>query len=294
MLLVLITAALLQAAQTAAPDTEIFLARLSTSAGKLTIGKPENITNNPGYDNQPFFSPDGKSVLFTSMRGGAKQTDIYRYDLATRAVSRVTDTPESEYSPTVTPDGQHISVVRVEADSTQRLWRFTLGGRQPELVLKDVKPVGYHVWADARMLALFVLGSPATLQLADTETGKAEVVATDIGRSLQRIPGRNTISFVVREPAESPGGARPLTIRELDPKTRQATRLVRAVAGATEADCAWTPDGMLLMATGGSLYGWRRGDVDWTRVADLEALGLRRVTRLAVSPGGDRIAFVTQ
>ena len=57
---------------------------------------------------------------------------------------------------------------------------------------------------------------------------------------------------------------------------------------------AWTPDGMLLMAQGGSLHGWRRGDADWTRVAGLEALGLHGVTRIAVSPKGGWIAFVTQ
>ena len=41
-------------------------------------------------------------------------------------------------------------------------------------MLADVKPVGYHAWADDHTLALFVLGQPATLQLADTRTGKAE------------------------------------------------------------------------------------------------------------------------
>jgi len=42
------------------------------------------------------------------------------------------------------------------------------------------------------------------------------------------------------------------------------------------------------------LYGWRRGENDWRRLADLTALGLHGVSRLAVSPGGDRIALVTQ
>jgi hypothetical protein len=294
MVAILIAVALLQAAQAPPPDTEIFLASLSIRGAQLQIGQAANVSNNPGYDNQPSFTPDGKAVLFTSVRGGGTQTDIYRYEIASHQVARVTDTPESEYSPTVTPDDRHVSVIRVEADKTQRLWQFTLDGRQPELVLTDIKPVGYHVWADDHTLALFVLGSPATLQLADTRTGKAEVVASGIGRSLQRIPGRGTIGFVVREPAAQAGGAPALSIRELDPKTRQVATLVRAVPGATEADCAWTPDGMLLMAQGGALYGWRRGDADWTRVADLDALGLHGVTRLAVSPKGDRIAFVTQ
>src|SRR5262245_9489234 len=92
-------------AQTPAPppDTEIFLATLTTTGAQTTIVRPVNITNSPGYDNQPSFTPDGRSVLFTSIRGGT-QTDIYRYDITPRTVTRVTETPESEYSPTVTPD----------------------------------------------------------------------------------------------------------------------------------------------------------------------------------------------
>src|SRR6185295_11787244 len=104
-------------------------------------------------------------------------------------------------SPTVTPDGRHLSVDPVSSDGTQRLWQFTLEGTQPALVLERVKPVGYHAWADDHTLALFVLGEPATLQLADTRTGDAEVLARGIGRSLQRIPGRATISVVERDGA---------------------------------------------------------------------------------------------
>lgn len=284
---------LLQTAPQAPPDTEIFLAPLSTANGAITVGAPINITSNPGYDNQPSFTPDGRSVLFTSIRGGA-QTDIYRYDIAAGKLARVTDTPESEYSPTVTPDGAHISVIRVEAGGTQRLWRFTIDGAQPELVIADVKPVGYHAWSDDHTLALFVLGQPATLQIADARTGKAESIVAGINRSIQRIPGGRTISVVQRIPSTQQGGTPTLKISELDPASRRVTPLVNAVAGATEADCAWTPDGTLLMADKDVLYGWRRGESDWRRLADLAALGLHGVSRLAVSPAGDRLALVTQ
>jgi hypothetical protein len=293
-------AALLGAAQppaappaAAPPDTEIFLASFSPGASPI-VGPPVNITNSPGYDNQPSFTPDGAAVLFASIRGGGTQTDIYRYDIASRATRRVTSTAESEYSPTVTPDGAHISVIRVEADGTQRLWRFTIDGSAPELVLANVKPVGYHAWADDRTLALFVLGSPATLQLADAAAGTASVLAAGIGRSIQRIPGRGTISFVQRVPGPGGSGDAVLSIRELDPKTRRITPLVDAVAGAREADCAWTPDGMLVMAEKDVLYGWRAGEASWRRLADLAALGMAGVSRIAISPKGDRIAFVTQ
>jgi len=153
-------------------------------------------------------------------------------------------------------------------------------------VLEKVKPVGYHAWCDDHTLALFVLGQPATLQIADTRTGAAAEAARGIQRSIQRIPRAGTISFVDRDEDGS------LVIRELDPKTRAVTTLVAAVAGAKEADLAWAPDGRLLMAEKDVLYAWTRDARGWTRVADLAARGMRGVTRLAVSPKGDRIAIV--
>lgn len=285
------------------PSTDVFVAPLKVSGAAVTVGAPVNISSSPGYDNQPSFTPDGAAVLFTSMRGDAKQSEIYRYDFGAAGaagagagagkLTRLTETAESEYSATVTPDGRHFSVIRVEADGTQRLWQFTMDGKSPSLVLTDVKPVGYHAWADERTLALFVLGKPATLQIADRTTGAATQAASDIGRSIAKIPGGGTISFVLREvPAGGTKGT--LSVREFDPKTRAITPLVTVVSGATEADLAWTPDGLLLMAHNGALYGWRRGDKDWSRVADLAALGLSGVSRMAVSPKGDRIAFVAE
>ena len=278
------------------PSTEVYVASIAATGGSMTIGKPENISNSPGYDNQPFFGPDGRSLYFTSGRGkpaaqgSAPQTDIYRYDFASKSVSQVTSTPESEYSPTVTPDAKGISVIRVEADQTQRLWKFTADGTNPSLVLTDIKPVGYHAWLDDRRLALFVLGQPATLQVADTSTGKADVVASNIGQSVQRMP-KGGASFVQQA---GEGADRRFTITQVTLENGKAvTRpLTTAVPGATQVHVAWTPDGTLLMAHGGSLHAWRQGDTAWRVVADLNALGLKSVTRLAVSPNGDRIALV--
>jgi hypothetical protein len=294
-------ALLAQATQSAPPDIEVFLATLTIRGSQLEVGQPLNISNSPGYDNQPSFTPDGAAILFTSVRGGRKPdpknsaatgSDIYRYDLQTQQVVQLTDTPEAEYSPTVTPDGRHLSVVRVEADNTQRLWRFDAAGRNPEVLLPDIKPVGYHAWADSTTLALFVLGQPATLQLADTRTGTARVHAKGIGRSIQRIPGGG-ISFVLRETA---GESQPvvLTIRELQPGTGETRTLVRAPVGTTEADTAWTPDGMLLVSTQDKLFSWRRGESELTLAADLTKVGLKGVTRISVGPKGDRIAIVAQ
>jgi hypothetical protein len=289
----------------AAPDTEIYLAPLSVANGQIVVGTPENITNHPGYDNQPQFTPDGRSILFTSMRSApalrdnpdAPQTDIFRYEIASKTIARVTQTPESEYSPTPMLDGQRLSVVRVEMDGTQRLATITPSGPKidVEMILPEMSPVGYHAWTDDHTVALFILGeksAPATLQVVDTTTGRLRVLATDIGRSLQRMPGTGAsrhLSFVQRERS---GDSVTLVVKELDPASGAITTLTPAVAGSTEADLAWMPDGTLLMVKDNVLYSWRRGQSGWKDVAPLSRLGLRGVTRLAVSPAGDRLALV--
>ena len=277
------------------PDSEIYLAPLAINGGTIAVGRPVNVSASPGYDNQPFFTPDGRTVLFTSARGSTEGgTDIYRYDITERKLSRVTETPEREYSPTITPDGKHISVVRVEADGTQRLWKFTIDGTQPSLVLSDIKPVGYHAWIDDTTLALYVLGEPATLQVASTASGKAETIATGIGRSIQRMPDGG-VSFVRREVGD--GGQPAFTIMKLARRgdgTFAASALVQPPSSGRDVDVAWTPDGTMLAAGGGTLYAWRPGAAAWKTVVDLAALGLPSVSRLAVSPTGDRLALVAQ
>src|SRR5258706_10317133 len=145
-----------------APESDLYLAPLSMENGRPVIGTPLNVTNRPGYDNQPSFTPDSRAILFTSTHEDG-QSDIYRYDVASKQITRVTKTPESEYSATVMPGGARFSVIRVEKDSTQRLWSFALDGVDPKVVIETLKPVGYHAWIDASNLALFVLGRPNAL-----------------------------------------------------------------------------------------------------------------------------------
>jgi hypothetical protein len=265
------------AAQT---GTDIHVAGLRSEAGRVVVGELANVTARPGYDNQPFFTPDGRALLYTVIDGG--QADIHRLDIASSRSANVTNTPESEYSATPLPDGG-FSVIRVEADSSQRLWRFAADGTDPVLVLRDVEPVGYHAWGDANTLALFVLGSPATLQIADARTGAARIIAEGIGRSLQKVPGGTEVSFVRRT------GEGRFRVEAVDVTTGATRVLVDAVAGGEFH--AWTPDGTLLMASGAKLYQWSPAAPAWREVADYTAQGLN-LTRIAVSPAGDRIALV--
>jgi Tol biopolymer transport system component len=267
------------------PGTDIYELAFGGTLDGLKSIVPQPVATDRGYDNQPFYTPDGRAILFTTNRDG-KQTDIYEFDRNERKARPLTATPEGEYSPTVMPDGAGVSVIRVESDGTQRLWRFDRTGSNPQVVLTEIKPVGYHAWIDREMVALFVLGKPSTLQVARVATGKAEVVAREIGRSLHRIPGGRLISFVQREPSGE------YFVKQLDTATTTMTPLVKAVAGSAERDCAWLPDGTLLMSSGTKIFAWRRGDADWREVADVASHKLGVVTRMAAAADGKTLAIV--
>jgi WD40 repeat protein len=265
------------------PSTDVFLVPIEGAGEHVRAGTPRNLTRRSGYDNQPAFTPDGAAILYTSIRDDG-QADIYRYDLGRQRATRLTATPESEYSPTPLPTGNGFSVVRVERDGTQRLWSFDWRGANPRLLLEDIRPVGYHAWADSTTLGLFVLGEPHTLQIADLRRGTAVVAASDIGRALHRVPGRGSISFVEKL---QPGD---WWITEIDPRTRQIEQLARTRDGVE--DYAWLPDGSLLMGEGSVLYRWTRESGRWTPIADFADAGLRGISRLAVSPDGRHLALV--
>ncbi|MGH7562624.1 MAG: hypothetical protein ACRENB_16580 [Gemmatimonadales bacterium] len=268
-----------------APGTEIYLAPLARDGGALRVGTPAKVTNRPGYDNQPAFSPDGRRLYYTAGLEG--QTEIFRLDLTgdrPSAPVRITTTPESEYSPTVMAGGGRLSVVRVERDSTQRLWSFTLAGTAEGPIFEAIKPVGYHAWAGPEIAYLFVLGTPSSLQRADRRTGRGEVVAHNIGRTI--VPSRNgaAITFLARDSA---GG----TITEIDLASGTHRIVAPALEGGSEF-FAWTPAGELLMARGNRLFLRARSDSAWRELAAFAEPGLQRISRLAVSPAGDRVALV--
>ena len=265
-------------------DADIWLADLQRQDGALALGAPREAIHRAGYDNQPYFTPEGDGFWYTALDEHSGQTDIFlfRPQGAFEQVTR--SAPESEYSATPLPDGSGLSVVRVEADSTQRLWRVPFDGSSPSVLLPDVAPVGYHAWLDASTLALFVLGEPATLQVAELGGGAPRVVAEAIGRSIRKIPGAAAVTFVSMEE----GAPAMLTRYDLD---GTVTPLVETVGGGDFH--AWTPDGTVLMARGPQIHAWTPGDAGWTLVADLSEHNVR-ISRLAVSPDGSEIAMVVE
>jgi hypothetical protein len=269
----------------AQPSTDIFIADVTVRDGRLRVAAPVDATDRDGYDNQPWFVPDGRAFLYSSERDG--QTDIFRYDIDARRAIRLTHTPENEYSPTLPGDGSRMLVVRWPTDmSTGALWWFTPDGTPLEQARGSVDRVGYYAFADEHTLALFINDSIQSFMLADTRTGDTVRAGRDMGGSGPRaIPGERAVSFL-RQHAD---GA--WWLSRLEPDGRRVTPLVRMLDGV--ANYTWTPRGTVLAARGATIHEWTPGRAAWTEVITFEDPALQAITRIAISPAGDRIAFVS-
>jgi dipeptidyl aminopeptidase/acylaminoacyl peptidase len=265
----------------AQPGTDLFLLDVSLRGRAVELGPPVRLTERPGYDNQPAFTPDGRALLFTAIADG--NADIQRLDLATRRVTPVLESAESEYSPTPAPGGG-VSVVRVETNDTQRLWRIGEDGKA-EVLLPGIKPVGYHAWRDADTLVLFVLGDPPTLVVAERGSGRAETVARGVGRCIRAVPGRPAVSFVEKV---APGE---WWLSEVAFPSRGIKRIARMPQGVE--DYAWLGGARVLAGQANRLLELVLPDGTWQERARFDAPELQNVTRLALSPAGDRLALVS-
>lgn len=268
--------------------TDIYVVDLLRDEGTLATSVPTAVTRRDGYDNQPAFLPNCKDLVYASKRGD--QVDIYRYDAAEGTSVALTQTPEREYQPAPLIGGGGFSAVRVEKDGRQRLWRFDMAGGNAAPLAPELDKVRYYTWADPRTIAVVDVGDRPKLLLVDLESGKTVTVLDGIGRSLQSVPGRRAVSFLHETAPDE------WWIKEIDLDTQQVRPLVLARPGS--ADHAWTPWGTLLMAQDSRLFRWIPGPgadwEDWEVFADFSLVGLLQISRIAVSPTGDRLALVVE
>jgi len=153
-------------------------------------------------------------------------------------------------------------------------------------VVPSLKPVGYHLWIDGNTLAMFVLGQPNALVIGDLRMGRMDTVARGIGRSLAMVPDGFGFSYT-----QTIDSVQMLRTMARGP-SRMTSDLVKLPRGVQ--DIAWLPGGAVLVGSGSKLLFWHPGAAGWTEVADVASAGATQVTRLAVSPDGKWVAFVSQ
>lgn len=272
-------------AAAALPQYNLYLTDLSKD---LSVSNSIKINETATYINQPAFSGDGKSLFFTleQSKDAAVQTDIGRYHIADKKQDVLTKTALSEYSPTLLPDGSGVSVVVVEADQTQRLWKVDWQGNT-SMLKADPKGVGYHAWGVDQDLLLFILGDKEdnhTVRYLD-KGGKLTTLATGVGRALSWQPGTQKGYFT-----EAKDNQLYLSFYDVQMKTATATELALPAGGQ---DLVWWSADTLLVSAGTKIYQWQAtGKQDWTLWLDLSKECGTEVSRFALNKKRTQLAFV--
>jgi len=69
---------------------------------------PRRLTSTPGYDGGPFFSPDGKRIIWRRFDEAGLLADIYTMNLDGTDVRRLTDFGAMSWAPYIHPSGQYV------------------------------------------------------------------------------------------------------------------------------------------------------------------------------------------
>jgi hypothetical protein len=262
-------------------DTEIYLFDLIQNDSVLSISNPINISENKGYDNQPSFLIDGSGILYSSTR--FDQTDIVLYNIENQTKAWLTNTLGSEYSPLQTPNKKYFSAIYLDNDDTQLLWKYTFRRKKPKVLIENLT-VGYHAWLNKNIIVSFVLGDPATLEVSNLKYKIKYPIDKNIGRSIHKIPGSELVSFISLEHEDA-------EIYSINPLNSEKEFLADALEDSQ--DMAWTTDQTIIMGRDDKLYKLKVGvDKTWIEFASLKPLKLTGITRIAVSPLGNKIAIV--
>ena len=274
------------------PNTNIYLFGMEfDNTGSPRLTEPQFLTefNRHGYNNQPYFFTNDELYISVKTLDDTTQTEIYSLNLDKKLRTRITQTAESEYSPTLMPNYYFFSAVRVEMDEdrTQRLWQFPIdrmGNGKP--VFPTIRNIGYHYWVNSRNVLLYIVNQPNLLVIANTQDQSYNQITSNVGRCFKRLPNGN-IAFVKKETDDK------WQLCELNLRTFQFSPIVSTLQGSE--DFALLQDGSFIMGRGSKLYRYNRKDEnpDWEEFADLRYYDISSISRLAVS-GDGKIAVVAE
>ncbi|RJL34340.1 amidohydrolase family protein [Bailinhaonella thermotolerans] len=115
-------------------------------------GVPRKVVDDGYFASDPDFTPDGRSLVYVSDRAGT--ANLWRLDLATGESERLTDAPDAQLTPRVSPDGTKIAY----QDEAGAVWVLDTASRTTAQVLPALYQPGRPSWSpDGRRLALAAL-----------------------------------------------------------------------------------------------------------------------------------------
>ncbi|MCC6860142.1 MAG: serine/threonine-protein kinase [Bryobacterales bacterium] len=209
-------------------------------------------TTFPGFESQPYFSPDGSQVVFTWYGENNQNADVYVQKLSGGGLFRLTTNPAEDVSPTWAPDGQRIAFLRLSQKETAVFVSPAGGGIHgmiTEVFPTRIETTGRHLdWSsDGRFLAVAdkrAAEEPFAIFLVEAATGRKQRLtrppANMVGDSgpVFSPDGRRVAFIRALSPGVTDIYVAPAAGREGEWQARRLTSDNRSVFSLT-----WTPDG---------------------------------------------------
>lgn len=216
------------------------------------------LTNQPGTEFFPTFTPDGKSFVYAASQERGNW-DLFEQRVGGKNATRLTpETPSDETEPAFSPDGERIAF-RSNRDPAG-VYVMERTGENPRLVVAGCRlpswsPDGKEIACSTRSQSIPTIRNarPSALWIVDIATGAKRVLYENDAMQPAWSPGGQRIAFWYMPP--SSGRSEVATI------SRDGGQIeVIAKDAPTNWNPVWSPDGKFLYYTsdrGGSMGFWR-------------------------------------
>jgi hypothetical protein len=265
------------------PNSDVWLFNLNKKDQSYTCSNPINITNRIGYDNQPVFSQDGKSIFYVSI-DSSNQADVFRYDIRKKKTINITNSLVSEYSPTLIFKNTEFSSVVVEKDSSQRVWLFSFDGSLKKTVSETADSVGYHNWLSKDSLIYYKLSEPHSLRVLDLKTNTDVWICNRPSRSFMRIGNSSKFIYGIKDSAS-------IEFRIYNSLLREST--VYANYPSLNDDFIWHNELGLIKSEGCSLMRYNEIKKQWELLFSFSEFGIHNISRFAFDSKNKRLTIVS-
>lgn len=265
------------------PETDIWLFKIEKTEGKYSYTNPLNVTHRAGYDNQPTFSLDGKSILYVLI-DSTKQADIYQYSISKKTSSNLTKSQVSEYSPTIIPSGLGFSSVVVEKDSAQRVWQFNMDGTFKIIVHEGTDSIGYHTWLNADTILYYKLTEPHSLRVLDLKTNKDVWICNHSVRAFKKIGNSSRFIYAIKDSIST-------QFRIYNPAIRESS--LYATYPSVNEDFIWHPELGLIKSEGSDLMNYNDKTNTWEVLFSFKNMGIIKITRFVFDNKTKQLALVS-
>lgn len=204
----------------------------------IETGEQEQLGTFRGMTFAPRFSPDGRQVIMSMERNG--NSDIFKMDLATRRLTRLTENAAVDVSPTMSPDGNRIAFTS-DRGGTPQIYVMDASGANQKRISFGQGNYQTPVWSPRGDLIAFTRQYQGRFYIGVIRpdgTGERLLTESYLDEGPTWSPNGRVLMFYRQVPTRRDGSGGDTALWSVD-LTGRNLRRVRTPGDAS--DPAWSP-----------------------------------------------------